>query len=27
VLPGSVREIPQLVPDAGEPLPGREAPG
>jgi hypothetical protein len=27
VLTGSVREIPRLVPDAGEPLPGREAPG
>ena len=27
VLPGSVREIPKMVPDAGEPLPGREAPG
>jgi hypothetical protein len=27
VLPGSVREIPQLVPDAAEPLPGREGSG
>jgi hypothetical protein len=27
VLTGSVREIPRLVPNAGEPLPGREAPG
>ena len=27
VLTGSVREIPRLVPDAGGPLPGREAPG
>jgi hypothetical protein len=27
VLTGSVREIPRLVPDAGGPRPGREAPG
>ena len=27
VLTGSVREIPRLVPDAGEPIPGREEPG
>jgi hypothetical protein len=27
VLTGSVREIPRLVPDAGEPIPVREAPG
>jgi hypothetical protein len=27
VLIGSVREIPRLVPDAGGPRPGREAPG
>ena len=27
VLTGSVREIPKLVPDAGEPLPGKGAPG
>jgi len=27
VLTGSVREIPKLVPDKGELLPGREAPG
>jgi len=27
VLPGSVREIPKLVPDTGGPLLGREAPG
>jgi hypothetical protein len=27
VCTGSVREIPRLVPDAGEPLPGTGAPG
>jgi hypothetical protein len=27
VLTGSVREIPKLVQDAGEPLPSKEAPG